>query len=98
MTKNQQLLCEKIGLKNELAPMLISELKMIKIDDKKQIELSVLKSKIAAEIDNLFSKIISDISLENSLLKEKNLKLEKQNNSLKNIVKKVIIDANISKI
>lgn len=98
MTKNQQLLCEKIGLKNELAPMLISELKEIKTDDKKQIELSVLKSKITAEIDNLFSRILSDISLENSLLKEKNLKLEKQNNSLKNIVKKVIIDANVSKI
>ena len=83
MTKNQEFLCKKVGVNSSLSPLLIRELKGLEISGKTMVELTILKGKISEQIDSLFEKIITDISLESTALKEKNLMLEKENSSLK---------------
>lgn len=66
-----------------LSKEFISEIKSLGVSEKGEKELIVLKSQIKTEIDRLFDRVLSDILIENTKLKNKNDYLEMENHTLK---------------
>ena len=66
-----------------LSKEFISEIKSLGVSEKGEKELIVLKSQIKTEIDRLFDRVLSDILIENTKLKNKNNYLEMENHTLK---------------